>query len=143
MHNLIETKITYDKVMENGAQKRVTESYMVDAMSFTEAEAKIIKEMTPFISGDFKVSAVRRAKINDLFNAGDGDRYYKAKLKFVTLDEKTGAEKESPYNVLIQADDFEKAVDKVREGMRGTMADYRIHSVAETRIMDIFLDDEA
>lgn len=138
MNNLIETMITYDKVMENGAEKKVTESYMVDAMSFTEAEARIIKEMTPYIHGDFSVSAVRKAKINDLFKTEGGDRYYKARLKFITLDEKTGAEKETPFNVLIQADDFEGAVKRLNEGMRGTISDYRISSIAETKIIDIF-----
>ena len=90
--NLIECKISYEKTMENGTQKKVTEPYLVDALSFTEAEARIIEEMKPFISGEFKVEAVKRARICELFT-GEGDRYYKARVAFVTLDEKTGAEK--------------------------------------------------
>lgn len=135
--NLIECKISYEKTMENGTQKKVTEPYLVDALSFTEAEARIIEEMKPFISGEFKVEAVKRARIYELFT-GEGDRYYKARLKFITLDEKTGAEKETPFNVLIQADDFEGALKRLNDGMRGTISDYRISSIAETKIIDIF-----
>ena len=65
MNNWFECKVRYDKMMENGLQKKVNEPYMVDALSFTEAEARIIEELTPFISGDFSVSAVKRTKISE------------------------------------------------------------------------------
>ena len=138
MNNLIETCVTYDKMMENGELKRVTEAYMVDAMSFTEAEARITEAIAPFIKGDFKVSAVKRANIGELYDEGGGDRFYKAKLKLVTLDEKTGAEKESSYFVLVLANDFEEALQKLNKGLKGTMMDYRIHTVTETKILEVF-----
>ena len=135
--NLIECKISYEKTMENGTQKKVTEPYLVDALSFTEAEARIIEEMKPFISGEFKVEAVKRARICELFT-GEGDRYYKARVAFVTLDEKTGAEKQQKVTMLMQANDLEGAINRLKDGMKGTLADYRILSVIETQVMDIF-----
>ena len=135
--NLIECKISYEKTMENGTQKKVTEPYLVDALSFTEAEARIIAEMKPFISGEFKVEAVKRARICELFT-GEGDRYYKARVAFVTLDEKTGAEKQQKVTMLMQANDLEEAIKRLNDGMKGTLADYRILSVIETQVMDIF-----
>ena len=112
MHTWFECKIRYEKVMENGMNKKVTEPYLVDALSFTEAEARIIEEMTPFISGEFTISDIKRANYSELFPSDEesADRWFKCKLIFITLD----------------------------EGMKGTMADYQIASVAETAIMDVY-----
>ena len=90
MHTWFECKIRYEKVMENGMQKKVTEPYLVDALSFTEAEARIIEEMTPFISGEFTVSDIKRANYSELFPSDEesADRWFKCKLIFITLDEK-------------------------------------------------------
>ncbi len=84
MANWFECKIRYDKVMENGMVKKVNEPYLIDALSFTEAEARIIKEMTPFISGDFSVSAVKRTKISEIFRDDTADKWYLAKVAFIT-----------------------------------------------------------
>ena len=98
MHTWFEIKIQYEKTMENGMNKKVTEPYLVDALSFTEAEARIIEEMTPYISGEFTVNDIKRAKYSELFFAEDAsaDRWFKCKLTFITLDEKSGAEKRHP-----------------------------------------------
>ena len=111
--------------------KKVTEPYLVDALSFTEAEARITEEITPFISGEFIVSDIKRANYSELFPCEEeaADRWFKCKLVFITLDEKSGAEK---------AADLRDAVKKLDEGMKGTMADYQIASVAETAIMDVY-----
>ncbi len=95
MHTWFECKIRYEKVMENGMNKKVTEPYLVDALSFTEAEARIIEEMTPFITGEFTVSDIKRANYSELFASDEesADRWFKCKLIFITLDEKSGAEK--------------------------------------------------
>jgi len=140
MHTWFECKIRYEKVMENGMQKKVTEPYLVDALSFTEAEARIIEEMTPFISGEFTVSDIKRANYSELFPSDEesADRWFKCKLIFITLDEKSGAEKKTSTQVLVQAADLRDAVKKLDEGMKGTMADYQIASVAETAIMDVY-----
>ena len=140
MHTWFECKIRYEKTMENGMNKKVTEPYLVDALSFTEAEARIIEEMTPFISGEFTVSDIKRANYSELFPSEEdtADRWFKCKLFFITLDEKSGAEKKTSTQVLVQAADLRDAVKKLDEGMKGTMADYKIASVAETAIMDVY-----
>ena len=121
-------------------QKKVTEPYLVDALSFTEAEARIIEEMTPFISGEFTVSDIKRANYSEIFTSEEeaADRWFKCKLIFVTLDDKSGAEKKTSTQVLVQAADLRDAVKKLDEGMKGTMADYQIGMVSETPIMDVY-----
>lgn len=140
MHTWFECKIRYERVMENGMNKKVTEPYLVDALSFTEAEARIIEEMTPFISGEFTISDIKRANYSELFPSDEesADRWFKCKLIFITLDDKSGAEKKTSTQVLVQAADLRDAVKKLDEGMKGTMADYQIASVAEIAIMDVY-----
>lgn len=138
MHNWFLSKVTYDKILENWLQKKVTEQYLVDALSFTEAEARTIEELKPLITGEFKVSAVGRAKISEIFYNENGGKYYKVKVFFVTLDEKTGIEKYTAAHMISQASDIKEAIRVFEEGMKGTLSDYVIASVAETPIVDIF-----
>lgn len=141
MHMFFEVRIRYEKTMENGQNKKVNEPYPADALSFTEAEARIINEITPFISGDFKVKAVKEANFSEIFfsNEESADTYFKARLAYVTLDERSGAEKKTYTNVLVKAADLRDAVKKLDEGMKGTLAEYEIISIAETKIMDVYL----
>lgn len=136
--NWFECKISYDKMMENGIIKKVTEPYLVDALSFTEAEARITEEIKPYISGEFVVADIKRARISELFFNENGDRYYRIKVNFITLDEKSGAEKKTAVQMLAQASDLKEAIEILEEGMKGTMADYTIASVTETMLMDVF-----
>lgn len=140
MNTWFECKIRYEKLMENGMNKKVTEPYLLDALSFTEAEKRIIEEMTPYISGEFTISDIKRANYSELFSSDDesADRWFKCKLIFITLDEKTAVEKKTSTQVLVQAADLRDAVKKLDEGMKGTMADYQIGLVSETSIMDVF-----
>ena len=138
MANWFECKVRYDKLQENGAAKKVTEAYLVDALSFTEAEARITEEETPFISGEFSVSAVKRTKIAEIFWNEAGDRYYLVKCAFITIDEKTAAEKKSNSLILVQASDFKNAYDTFMEGMKGTMADFEIVQTNETPYLDVY-----
>lgn len=138
--NWFECKVRYEKVMENVMNKKVTEPYLVDALSFTEAEARIIEEVSPYISGEFTVSDIKRANYTELFSSDEeaADRWFKVKLLFITLDEKSGSEKKTASYVLVKAADLRDAVKKLDEGMKGTMVDYVIASVAETPIMDVY-----
>lgn len=140
MNEWFECKIKYEKTMDNGQVKKVTEPYLVDAINFTEAEKRIIEEMTPFMTGEFQVADIKRARYAELFETpGDeADRWFKCKLTFVTLDEKSGAEKKTSQNVLVQASDLRGAIKRLDEGMKGSMMDYVISSVAETPIMDVY-----
>lgn len=139
MHNWFECRITYEKIAENGMRKRVTEPYLVDALSFTEAEARIIEEMKPFISGEFAVSVVKRSRVSEMFFNESGDRFYKVRVYFITSDGKSGAEKKTAATMYTQACDLKEAIGVLEEGMRGTLADYTIASVAETAIVDIYV----
>ena len=138
MMNWYECKIKYEKTLETGTQKKVTESYLVDAMTFTEAENRIIEEMTPFIVGEFEVTAVKKERISELFIDPQGDKWYRAKVNFITLDEKSGAEKKSASTMLVQASDFQRAVKNLEDGMKGTMSDWEINTISETALMDVF-----
>jgi hypothetical protein len=138
MAQWIKTSVRFDKTMENGAIKKVTEPYLVDALSFTEAEARIIEEVTPYISGEFTVSAVNKSKVSEIFWDASGDRWYQVKAAFITINEKTGAEKRSKTVFMVQASDFKSAYDNFMQGMKGTMADFEIIGITETAIMDVF-----
>ncbi|MDD2437888.1 MAG: DUF4494 domain-containing protein [Massilibacteroides sp.] len=138
MHNWFECKVTYEKVLENGMQKKVTEPYLVDALSFTEAEARIIEEIRPYISGEFTVTGIKRARLSELFFNENGDRFYRIKVYFITLDEKSGAEKKTAAQMLAQASTLKEAIAVLEDGMKGTMADYVIASVIETLLIDVF-----
>lgn len=133
-------KIRYEKTMEDGLQKRVTEQYVVNALSFTEAEAHIMEEMAAFISGEFEVWEIDRAVFREIFfdEVDAADKWYKAKLKFITIDEK-GKEKKTTVYYLVQAASFEGARRNIDDVMGGTMTDYIIDTVSETTIMDVFL----
>ena len=133
-----ECKVRYERMAENGVVKKVNEPYLVDALTFTEAEARIIEKITPYISGDFTISAVKKTKISDIFFDDSGDRFYMVKVNFITLDEKSGIEKKSANFILVQAADFAGALKKFEEGMKGTLADYEVASISETPLMDVF-----
>lgn len=130
--------VRYDKIMANGLIKTVNEQYLIDALSFTEAEARTIEELSPFISGEFTIPQIVKPRISELFLDDEGDRYYKVKVAFITLDEKTGTEKKTSNFILVQALDFKNAYNRFIEGMKGSMADYEITSIAETQILDYF-----
>lgn len=138
MHNWFECKVSYEKILENGMQKKVTEPYLVDALSFTEAEARIIEEIKIYITGEFTISDIKRAKYSELFFNDNGDRFYKAKVMFISLDEKSGAEKKTAAQMLAQASSLKEALEVVEKGMAGTLADYNSVSLTETPIMDVF-----
>lgn len=138
MEMWIETKLKFNKTMENGEVKKVSESYLVNALSFAEAEAKIIEEAAHFVSGDFSVEAVKKSNISEIFYDECGDKWYKVKVAFITLDEKSGLEKKSNQYVMVQASDFQNAFENFIEGMKGTMADFDIVGIAETKIINVY-----
>ena len=135
-----ECKIAYEKVMEDGLQKKVSESYVVDALSFTEAEKRIMEEMSSYISGEFTIKDIKIAPYKEIFFSDEelADRWYKAKLEFITIDEKTEKEKRSAVNYLVQAGTLKGAVGNIESVMGTTMIDYVIASVTETKLMDVF-----
>ena len=137
MAQWIEVKVRYDKKTESGKTVKVTDPYLVDAVSCTEAEARVVEEMTSFVN-DFNVLNVGKTKISEIFWDETGDRFYKVKVNFITLDEKTAVEKRSASYILVQASTFADALANFNKGMKGTMADYEIESIAETKIVDVY-----
>lgn len=133
-----ETKIKFNKIVEDGSLKTVTETHLVDALSFTEAEARIIKEMEPYISGEFNVTAVKKTNISEIFYDKTDGKWYNVKADFITIDEKTGLEKKSPTYFLVQAIDFVNAYENFMHGMKGTLSDFDIASISETKILDVY-----
>lgn len=135
-----ETKVRYDKTMEDGQTKKVTEAYTVEALSFSEAESAITEEMLHYITGEFDVKAITPAAYKEIFfSDGDkDDKWFKARLAFITIDEKTEKEKRSIVTFLVQAHSVNGAVKHVDEAMGKTMIDYDIVSIADTKLMDVF-----
>lgn len=133
-------KMRYEKTMEDGLQKKVTEQYVVDALSFTEAEARIIEEMSAYISVEFEVKNLDPAPFKEIFfdDSPESDKWYKAKLHFITIDEKTDKEKKTVVYYLVQGCSLENARKNIDEIMGSTMIDYAISAVIETPIMDVY-----
>ena len=135
-----ETKVKYDKMMEDGSQKKVPELYVVDALSFTEAEEYITEEASHYSTGEFDVTDIKKAPYGEIFfsdNPAD-DKWYRAKVQFIILDEKTGKEKLSAVNYLVQSNTLQNAVKNIEEVMNTGMQDWKIASITETSILDVY-----
>lgn len=135
-----ECKVRYEKTTEDGIQKKVTETYVVDALTFSEAESRIIEEMSHFVSGELEVTFLKIAQYKEIFFDNDNvaDKWYKAKLAFITIDEKTDKQKKTTIYNLVNASNINAAIVKIDEIMANTMIDYLTCNVSETNIMDVF-----
>lgn len=136
-----ECNVRYEKTKEDGMQKKVTETYVVDALSFTEAEGRIIEEMKPYVGdNEMEVTAIKIASYKEvLFSEVDtDDKYYKVRCDFITINEKSGKEKKTAVYYLVQAASVEGARKNLEESMSVTMIDYTIVSVVEAPVMDVF-----
>jgi hypothetical protein len=135
-----ECKICYEKFGEGDLPKKVTETFLVEASSHAEAEAEFALEMQPYISGENEIVAIRKVKIAELFLADVSDTWYwKARVAFIMLDERSGAEKRKAVTMLVQGDDIGDAVEVLNEGMKGTMSDYEVVGLTKTAIMDVIV----
>lgn len=139
-----EVKIQYQNILENGKEKKVTEQYVVEALSFTEAETRIIEEMTPYISGEFDVVSEKIAPYNEIFLSDNytDDKWFVSKVSFITIDEKTEKEKKQTFRYLVQAATSELALDYTKEMLSHGMSDYRIDAVQDTPTLDVFLRED-
>lgn len=139
-----EVKIQYQEMQEDGKEKKVTEQYVVEALSFTEAETRIIEVMTPYISGEFDVVSEKIAPYNEIFLSGNSndDKWFVSKVAFITIDEKTEKEKKQTFRYLVQAATSELALDYTKEMLSHGMSDYRIDAVQDTPTLDVFLRED-
>ena len=135
-----ECKVRYEKTMEDGMPKKVVEIYTVDALSFSEAEERIMEEMSSYVSGEIDIVDLKIAQYKEIFfaDSDSADKWYKAKLAFITLDEKTQKEKKSTVNYLFNAGSMNGAVKSIDEVMSQSMVDYVVSAVNETTLMDVF-----
>lgn len=130
-------KIKLEKTTEEGKIKKVTESYLLDTLSFTETEVRITEEMKPFISGNFSVEAISKKSYSEIIGTNE-NKWFECKLNFITFDEVNGLEKKTALLFLVNAESTRSANDKVVEAMKGSFADYEIEKVAETKILEFF-----
>ena len=137
MNNFFEVKVKYEKTAIEGKIVKVSELYLFDSLSFTEAEARVNEELKPFISGEFITATIRRARINELFES-KGSKWYKSKVYFISLDEEKGIEKRTAVTMLVQADSVKDAWDVLEAGMKESMADYEVAGINETMILDVY-----
>lgn len=138
MNTWFECTAKYSKMDENGREKSVSETYLLDAVSFTEAETRIYKELVSMVSGEFSVTRISRTKLAEVIPSEAGDRWYKAKVTFITFDEESGKEKRVSQFVLVFSDNVRNAYDQVIEAMKGMMADFEIGGITESPIVDVF-----
>ena len=135
-----ECKVRYEKTGDDGMPRKVTETYVVDALSFSEAESRILEEMGKYVSGELEVCDLKIAQYKEIFFADNdlADKWYKAKLAFITIDEKTDKEKKTSVCYLVNAENFNVALVNINLIMEGTMIDYQTCNLTETKIMDVF-----
>lgn len=134
----IETAARYDKITEDGTVKKVTERFIVEALSCPEAEARVIEEISPFVSGDLEVTANKKVAVAEVINAADANRLYLAKVTFVAIDERTAKEKRTTCQWLIGGTDFNDAYEMLLRQLNGIMADTEIVSLGETAYRDFY-----
>jgi len=139
MNTFFEVKVKYQKIASDGKEKSVTETYLLDAVSFTEAESRTHKELEPYIAGDFTVTAMKIADFSEIIPNEDGDRWFKTKVTFITIDEEKGVEKKSNTYLLVQANNTVEAVASVNTAFADSVSDFEIPTVSESPIVDVFM----
>lgn len=137
-NNWFECKVKYTKIDEiSGKEKKVSEPYLVDAVSFTEAEARIHKELEQMISGDFNVTNISKSNVMELYPNENGDRWFKAKVCFIDVDENSGKEKKANQYMLTQANNVKQAYEFLEECLGDMIVPYEIPAISESPIMDV------
>lgn len=138
-----ECKIRYDRLTDEGLSKKVTEQYVVDALSYTEAEKNIIRFAAEIIPEVIEIRAIKEATYSEIFfSEDDAEKWYKTKISFIFIDERTGKERRTNVLYLVQANDISNAISNVKEIMSKSMSDYTIQSMALTQILDVFEHNE-
>ncbi len=138
MNTWFECTAKYTKIDENGREKRASETYLLDAVSFTEAESRIYKELQTMVSGEFTVTKISKSNISEIIPSERGDRWFKAKVTFITVDEENGKEKRVSQMIIVFSDNVRNAYDQIIEAMKGMMADFEISAINESTVMDVF-----
>ncbi|WP_423128443.1 DUF4494 domain-containing protein [Gaoshiqia sp. Z1-71] len=138
MQTWFEVKVKYVKVDQDGRERKVGESYLVDAVSFTDAEARIIQQMQQMIRGEFHIDNIKKSNIIEIFPAESGEFWYKARIAIVTIDEKAGKEKKVNNHFLVAADDFKEAFQRLEEGLSYILVPFHTTAMSLSTIVDVF-----
>jgi hypothetical protein len=138
MQTWFEVKVKYVKIDQDGREKKVSESYLIDAVSFTDAEARTIQQMQQIIRGEFHIDNIKKSNVIEIFPAESGEFWYKARIAIVTIDEKAGKEKKVNNYFLVAADDFKEAYQRLEEGLSYILVPYHTTSMALSPIVDVF-----
>ncbi len=138
MDTWFECKVKYQKVDAQGKEKFVTEPYLVDAVSFTDAESRIHTELQPYIGGEFNVTNIKKANFAEPVPNESGDRWFKCKVTFISFDEQKGTERRSNTNMLVQASNIKEAFDTLEKSLKDTVSDFEIPSIQQSNLMDVF-----
>lgn len=140
MKEYIEANVKYDRAAENGALKPVTDRYIVDAITFSEAESRLLEEVGPFAAGEVVVKDMKRVQYMEIFECTDdsADKFFKVKISIISYDEEKEKERRTNAAILVQASDIPNALDRMREQMKSYMMEFDIVNVADTKIMDIY-----
>jgi hypothetical protein len=138
MQTWFEVKVKYVKVDDDGREKKVSEVYLLDAVTFTDAETRIIKQLETMVRGEFIVDNIKKSNIVEIFPNETGEWWYKAKIGIVTIDEEKGKEKKINNYFLIAADDIKEALQRLEEGLSYILVPYQTTSLAICNIVDVF-----
>lgn len=138
MNKYFECKVKYRKTDELGKNKTVTESYLVDGISFTDAETRINEELAKYISEEFKVTNIKPSNYAEIHPCENSDRWFKSKVSLMAYDEESGKERKQNLYLLVAGLDVEDAYTNTISAMKNTMDDYSIPSVSETAIIEVF-----
>jgi len=141
MNNWYQVKVKYEKVdLESGRERKVTEAYLVDAVSFTEAESRIHAELEQMISGDFLVTNISKANYSDIVPSDNdnADIWYKCKVNYISIDEEAGKEKKISVMILVLAYDIQSALDNLEKSFEGSAADFTVVGINESPLIDVF-----
>ena len=135
-----EVKIQYQKTLEDGKEKKVTEQYVVEALTFTEAESRIIEEMPPCVSGDFDVVSEKIAPYNEILISDriNDDKWFISKVSLITIDEKTSKENKTSQRLLVQADTSQTALEYTKKLFDSSMTEFSIDAVKDTPTLEVF-----
>lgn len=137
-------KIKYQKEDENGRLKNITEPYLVDAVSYTEAEARIYQELGSVIRGDFEVTSITKSKISDIFHYDDTETWYKCKVTYIAADDNSGKEKKVTNQMLVSAMDLRQACERLLESLQGLLITFDVVEIQQSPLVEIFpyVEDE-
>lgn len=136
--NKYECRARYEKTGEDGVMTKVTDIFIVEAVSISDAETRLIENIAPFITGEFEIISIKKVSISEIVT-NEADYWFKAKVYYISINETTGKEKKAPHTFLVQADAIDEAIDNINEFMKGTISDWELGAFTDTNIVDVFL----